>query len=60
MMRPAQEHLRRQVPALLFAQWAGDNYRLKWELLHPGGDIPATIFAVDDELLAFLHYELIA
>jgi len=56
MVRSAEEHLRRQVPALLFAQRAGDNYRLEWELLHPGGDIPATAFAVNDEPLAFLHH----
>jgi hypothetical protein len=30
---------------------------MKWELLHPGGDNPATVFAVDDELLAFLHHK---
>ena len=57
MVRSAEEHLRRQVPALLFARWAGDNDRLKWELLHPGGDISVTVFAGDDELLAFLHHE---
>jgi hypothetical protein len=57
MVRSAEEHLRRQVPALLFAQRADDNDRLKWELLHTGGDIPATALAGDDELLALLHYE---
>ena len=57
MLRSAEEHLRRQVPALLFARWAGDNDRLKWELLHPGGDISVTVFAGDNELPAFLHHE---
>src|ERR1035437_8496693 len=57
MVRSAEEHFRRQVPALLFARWAGDNDRLKWELLHPGGDIPATALAGYDELLAFLHHK---
>jgi hypothetical protein len=57
MVRSAEEHLRRQVPALLFARWAGDNDRLKWELLHPGRDISVAVFAGDNELLAFLHHE---
>ena len=30
---------------------------MKWELLRPGGNSPVTIFAGDDELLAFLHHE---
>jgi hypothetical protein len=30
---------------------------MKWELLRPGGNSPVTVFAVDDELLAFLHHE---
>ena len=57
VVRSAEEHLRRQVPALLFARWVGDNDRLKWELHHPGGDISVTVFAGDNELLAFLHHE---
>lgn len=28
---------------------------MKWELLRPGGNCPVTVFAGDDELLAFLH-----
>src|ERR1035437_3733073 len=30
---------------------------MKWELLRPGGNSPVTVFARDDELLAFLHHE---
>jgi hypothetical protein len=30
---------------------------MKWELLHPGGNSPVTVFAGDHELLAFLHHE---
>jgi len=30
---------------------------MKWELLRPGGNSPVTVFAGDDELLAFLHHE---
>jgi hypothetical protein len=30
---------------------------MKWELLRPGGNSPLTVFAGDDELLAFLHHE---
>ena len=57
MVRATQEHLRGQVPALLTTKWAGDHNGLEREFLHPGGDIPATVFAVDDELLAFLHHK---
>jgi hypothetical protein len=28
---------------------------MKWELLRPGGNSPVTVFASDDEPLAFLH-----
>ncbi|MGA2167518.1 MAG: hypothetical protein ABSG62_04860 [Terracidiphilus sp.] len=28
---------------------------MKWEFLHPGGNSSLTVFAGDDELLAFLH-----
>src|SRR5665213_1730051 len=31
---------------------------MKWELLRPGRNSPVTVFARDDELLAFLHHEL--
>jgi hypothetical protein len=30
---------------------------MKWELLNPGGKSSVTVFAGDDELLAFLHHE---
>ena len=30
---------------------------MKWELLRPGGNSPVTVFAGDDELLAFLDHE---
>ena len=56
-IRPTQYDLIRQVPALLFAQRAGYNYRLERELLHPGRDIPAIVFAGDDKLLALLHHK---
>jgi hypothetical protein len=57
MVRSAQEHLRGQVPALLTTKWAGDHNGLEREFLHPGGDIPATALAGDDELPALLHHE---
>jgi hypothetical protein len=30
---------------------------MKWELLRPGGNSPVTVFAGNDELLAFLHHK---
>ena len=30
---------------------------MKWELLRPGGNSLVTVFAGDDELLAFLHHK---
>ena len=57
MVRSAQEHLRWHVPAQFPAQGALDHDGLEREFLRPGGDIPATVFAVDDELLAFLHHK---
>ena len=56
-IRPAQYDLRRHVPALLPTQRAGYFYGMEWELPRPGGNIPVTVFAGDDELLAFLHHE---
>jgi hypothetical protein len=57
MICPAEQHLRRQVPALLAAQRASDHNRLERELVDPGRDIPAAAFALDDEQLAFLDSE---
>jgi hypothetical protein len=57
MIRPAQEHLRRQVSALLPAQRAGDLNGLEKEFLNPGGYITAAPFAGDHELLSILHHE---
>jgi hypothetical protein len=55
MIRPTEEHLRRQVPEMLTAQRAGHHNRLERELLDPGRDIPPSAFALDDEQLAFLN-----
>jgi hypothetical protein len=49
MIRPPQQDLGMQVPALLPTEGAGDHERLEWELLHPGWNIAPTPFALDNE-----------
>jgi hypothetical protein len=54
-IRPAEENLRRQVPALLSAQRAGDDNGLERELLNPGRDVTPATLAFDYKQLSFLN-----
>jgi hypothetical protein len=47
----------RRLSALLRAQGASDRDGLEGEFLHPGGDVPPTTLALDDEQLAFQNAE---
>jgi hypothetical protein len=57
LVRSPEEDFRGQVPTQLAAQGTLNGDGLKGEFLRSGGNIPVTVFAGDDELLAFLHHE---
>jgi hypothetical protein len=57
LVRSPEENLSGQVPPQFAAEGALDHDGLEREFLRPGGNSPVTVFAGDDELLAFLHHE---
>ena len=57
LVRPTEEDLSGKVPPQFTAEGALDGDGLEREFLRPGGNSLVTVFAVDDELLAFLHHE---
>ena len=54
-IRTGHDHLRRQVTMLLPTEWACDNDRMEWELLHSCRNIHPTALALDNELLSILN-----
>jgi hypothetical protein len=54
VIRPPQQNLGRQVPALLPTEGAGDHERLERKLLYPGWDIAPASLALDNEEFPFL------